>query len=63
MRSAPTRARTSSNTRAWPIAIAACQAAGQPLTLRRHAGYDHGYYFIASVVGDHLRHHARTLKA
>jgi S-formylglutathione hydrolase len=22
---------------------AACAAAGQPLTLRRHAGYDHGY--------------------
>ena len=40
---------------------AACAAAGQPLTLRRHAGYDHGYYFIASVVDDHLRHHARQL--
>ncbi len=40
---------------------AACVAAGQPLTLRRHAGYDHGYYFIASVVDDHLRHHARQL--
>ncbi|MEO7233397.1 MAG: S-formylglutathione hydrolase [Polaromonas sp.] len=23
---------------------AACASAGQPLTLRRHAGYDHGYY-------------------
>jgi S-formylglutathione hydrolase len=40
---------------------AACAAAGQPLTLRRHEGYDHGYYFIASVVADHLSHHARTL--
>jgi S-formylglutathione hydrolase len=40
---------------------AACAAAGQPLTLRRHAGYDHGYYFIASVIDDHLRHHAATL--
>ena len=40
---------------------AACAAAGQPLTLRRHAGYDHGYYFIASFVDDHLRHHARQL--
>ena len=40
---------------------AACGAVGQPLTLRRHAGYDHGYYFIASVVDDHLRHHARQL--
>ncbi|TNF62042.1 MAG: S-formylglutathione hydrolase [Burkholderiales bacterium] len=42
---------------------AACAAAGQPLTLRRHQGYDHGYYFIASVIDDHLRHHADRLKA
>jgi S-formylglutathione hydrolase len=40
---------------------AACAAVGQPLTLRRHAGYDHGYYFIATTVDDHLRHHARSL--
>ncbi|WP_326542829.1 S-formylglutathione hydrolase [Pseudorhodoferax sp.] len=40
---------------------AACASAGQPLTLRRHAGYDHGYYFIASVIEDHLRHHAAQL--
>jgi S-formylglutathione hydrolase len=40
---------------------AACRAAGQPLTLRRHAGYDHGYYFIQSFVADHLAHHARVL--
>ena len=39
----------------------ACEAGGQPLTLRRHAGYDHGYYFIASFVEDHLRHHAAQL--
>ena len=40
---------------------AACQAAGQPLNLRRHEGYDHSYFFIASFLEDHLRHHARTL--
>ena len=40
---------------------AACAKIGQPLTLRRHAGYDHGYYFIQSVVADHLAHHARGL--
>ena len=39
----------------------ACAAAGQPLTLRRHEGYDHGYFFISTFVEDHLRHHARTL--
>lgn len=41
---------------------AACAQAGQALTLRRHEGYDHGYYFIASFVADHLAHHARALK-
>ena len=40
---------------------AACAAVGQPLNIRRHAGYDHGYYFIASFVDDHLRHHAERL--
>lgn len=39
----------------------ACHASGQPLTLRRHAGYDHGYYFISTVIADHLAHHAREL--
>ncbi|MGE8376459.1 MAG: S-formylglutathione hydrolase, partial [Diaphorobacter nitroreducens] len=42
---------------------AACSAIGQPLTLRRHAGYDHGYYFIQSFIDDHLRHHAQQLGA
>lgn len=41
---------------------AACRAAGQPLTLRWHEGYDHGYYFIQSLMADHLRHHHRTLE-
>jgi S-formylglutathione hydrolase len=41
---------------------AACQKAGQSLQLRRHAGYDHGYYFIATLVDDHLRHHAKVLR-
>ncbi|MGH8805639.1 MAG: S-formylglutathione hydrolase [Polaromonas sp.] len=41
----------------------ACKAAGQSLTLRRHAAYDHGYYFINTFVEDHLRFHAKQLKA
>jgi len=46
----------------FPEALeAACQAVGQALTLRRHADYDHGYYFIATFMGDHLAHHAKTL--
>jgi S-formylglutathione hydrolase len=39
----------------------ACLRAGQPLTLRRHVGYDHGYYFIASVIEDHVMHHTERL--
>lgn len=40
---------------------AAAKVSGQKLTLRRHPGYDHGYYFIQSFVADHLRHHAKVL--
>ena len=40
---------------------AACASASQALTLRRHAGYDHGYYFISTFMQDHLQHHADRL--
>ena len=40
---------------------AAAKAAGHPLTLRMQPGYDHSYYFIASFIDDHLRHHADAL--
>jgi S-formylglutathione hydrolase len=40
---------------------AAAAASGQKLTLRRHSGYDHGYYFVQSFVADHLSHHASQL--
>jgi S-formylglutathione hydrolase len=39
----------------------AALAAGHPLDLRMQHGYDHSYYFIASFIEDHLRHHARAL--
>ena len=39
----------------------ACAEAGQSLLLRRHAGYDHSYWFITSFIDDHLRHHASAL--
>ena len=39
----------------------ACAESGQPLTIRRHEGYDHGYHFISTFVDDHLRHHATAL--
>jgi len=39
----------------------AALAAGHPLTLRMQHGYDHSYFFIATFIDDHLRHHARAL--
>lgn len=40
---------------------AACRDRGVPLTLRRQEGYDHSYFFIATFIADHLRHHAAAL--
>lgn len=42
---------------------AACAESGLILELRRHQGYDHGYYFISTFIEDHLRHHAERLVA
>jgi S-formylglutathione hydrolase len=39
----------------------ACKKAQQPLELRRHAGYDHGYYFISTLIEDHILFHHRKL--
>ena len=41
---------------------AACAAAGHPLNLRVHPGYDHSYYFVASFLGEHFAHHAAALR-
>lgn len=43
------------------LLAAACAERGVPLRLRRHAGYDHGYYFVATFIEDHLAHHAAAL--
>ena len=40
---------------------AACKDADQPLVLRLHAGYDHGYYFISTFMADHLAFHRANL--
>jgi S-formylglutathione hydrolase len=40
---------------------AAAAAAGQALTLRYQDGYDHGYYFVATFLSDHLAWHAARL--
>jgi len=41
----------------------ACAKSGHPLNLRLQDGYDHSYYFIATFIGDHIRHHASACKA
>ena len=40
---------------------AACAQAELPLTLRRHPGYDHSYYFISTFMNDHLAWHSERL--
>ena len=39
----------------------AAVAAGQRLSLRSHPAYDHSYWFIQSVIEEHVAHHARIL--
>ena len=41
---------------------AACDAAGIPLTLRMHPGYDHSYLFISTFMADHVAWHATRLR-
>jgi len=38
-----------------------CAEAGQKLKLRRHAGYDHSYYFISTFMADHIAWHGSKL--
>jgi S-formylglutathione hydrolase len=46
-----------------PHALArAAERVDHPLQLRLQPGYDHSYYFIASFIEDHLRHHAAALR-
>jgi len=42
------------------LEIAAAKA-GQKITLRRHEGYDHSYFFMTTFVGDHVAFHAARL--
>lgn len=41
----------------------ACRAIGQEADIRMQPGYDHSYYFIASFMDEHLRHHIKHLTA
>jgi S-formylglutathione hydrolase len=39
----------------------ACERANVALTLRRHPGYDHSYFFISTFMRDHIAWHAARL--
>jgi S-formylglutathione hydrolase len=39
-----------------------CRASGQKLNYRERPGYDHGYYFVSTFVGEHLKFHAEALR-
>ena len=39
----------------------ACLRSGQSLEMLIHEGYDHSYFFVASVIDRHLDHHAKAL--
>ena len=39
----------------------ACHTADVPLQMRYRDGYDHSYFFIATFIDEHLRHHAEHL--
>ncbi|MEE4278329.1 MAG: S-formylglutathione hydrolase [Halieaceae bacterium] len=40
----------------------ACADTGYAATIRRHDGYDHSYFFIASFIDEHFAFHARHLR-
>jgi len=48
--------------RPWLLETA-CRAAGIPLKLSMHQGYDHSYFFISTYMDDHLKWHSARLSA
>ncbi len=43
--------------------VDACRKVSMPVVLRIQEGYDHSYYFIASYMEEHIKHHADILNA
>lgn len=40
---------------------AVCEKHGYPLCVKRRESFDHGYYYIASFIGEHIAYHAKFL--
>ena len=45
------------------LLLEAAEKAGYPLQFIEREGYDHSYFFIASFIEEHLRFHAKNLRA
>ncbi|XP_015787510.1 S-formylglutathione hydrolase [Tetranychus urticae] len=41
----------------------ACKAASLPVDYRLRDGYDHGYFFVSTFIGEHIKHHTTILKS
>jgi S-formylglutathione hydrolase len=44
------------------LLVDACEAAGQPATIRMQPKYDHSYHFVSSFMAEHIAWHADHLK-
>lgn len=44
------------------LLVEACERAHQPATIRMQPGYDHSYYFISTVMPEHVAWHATRLQ-
>ena len=47
--------------RPW-LFVEQAERLGHPVTLRRHPGHDHSFYFISTFIGDHIAHHAEAFR-
>lgn len=44
-----------------PKTIESIENSSTSLKVRYQDGYDHGYYFISTFIGEHIEHHAKYL--
>ena len=42
--------------------VQACKKLGVPLDYRFHDGYEHGYLFVGTFIGEHIKLHSDILR-
>lgn len=42
--------------------VEACERRGQKIETRFREGYDHSYFYVASVIDEHIRFHSQTMR-